>query len=116
MNDKKNMEELQKLLQEGDAWLRKFGIVDPSMNKVFHNNIVINLYVNFPKVRYVEYFMSDKAEDRWIKIVLYLPTFTLMFTNKDKLIDEVVDLIREYLYDYDVTVELKRFRKETVKS
>lgn len=112
MNDKKDAEDLAKIITAGDAWLLKYGIVSP----VTHNNIVANLYVNFPKVKFVEYFMPQVAEERWIRVVMHFPSWYLVFKNKDKIIDQVVDLLTEYLHEYDVTVELKRYKKAQVKA
>jgi len=109
MDDKQDLDELSKIFAAGDSWLRKFGVIDPNLNPVAHNNIVANLYV-IPGVEYVEYFMPQDFTKRWIKIKLYLPFWKLLFTNKDKLIERVVQTVKEYLDGYDVTVEVKRYK------
>lgn len=110
-DDKKSAEDLAQAIAAGDAWLLKYGVVSP----MSHNNIVLNLYMNFPKVKFVEYFMSQNPEERWIKVVMYYSFWTLLFTNKDTLIDTIVDVLHQYLHEYDVTVELKRHKKGTPK-
>lgn len=112
MDEKKDVENLAQLFAAGDAWLRKFGLVA----SVAHNAIVANLYVNFPKVRYLEYFLPEEAGRRKVWVVLYIPFWKLLFTNRDRMIDEVITLLREYLSDYDIRVELKRYRKGVEKS
>ncbi len=97
-------ESLDSLLIQGDAWMRAEGIITP----ITHNNIILNLYVNFPKVKYVEYFM--KPDEKAIEVVLHLRTITALFTNKDALMTAAIGVIKEYLQDYDVTVKLKRFK------
>lgn len=106
MNEKKELDDLTKIFAAGDAWLRKYGMVD---NPIVHNNIVLNLYMNFPKVKYVEYFMNPK--ERSIEVVMHYGFWYLLFHNKDELIDQVIDLLKEYLHNFDITVKLKRFKK-----
>lgn len=110
MSDQKTMSDLEKVFAAGDAWLLKYGIVSP----IAHNNIVANLYVNFPQIKYLEYFMPDPAmypDRREIEIVVYLGLWRMVFSNKDKLIDGIMDLIKEYLHDYKVTVSVKRYKR-----
>ena len=106
MDDKKTLTELEQLFAAGDAWLRKYGIVSP----VQHNAIVLNLYMAFPKCRYVEYFMTRPPE-RKIHVILHFPFFRLLFSNRDKIVDDAIGFLKEYLHEYTITVELKRYRK-----
>jgi len=110
MSDEKSVQDLEKVFAAGDAWLMKYGIV----SKIAHNNIVANIYVNFPKIKYLEYFMPDPnlfPNKREIHVVLYLGFWRGLLTNKEKLIDKVMDLVKEYLHDYKITVEVKRYKK-----
>lgn len=112
MDEKKTVESLDQLFAAGDAWLRKYGMV----TSIAHNAIVANLYVNFPKAKYVDYFLPKDSAHRKVWVRLHVPFWKLVFTNKDKMIDQVIDFLREYLTDYDIQVELKRYRKGVEKS
>jgi hypothetical protein len=112
MNDNKLKNELEQLFAAGDAWLRKYGVV----SNVAHNNIVVMLYMNFPKVRYVEYFITQNPEDRRIQVILHFGFWNLIFKNKEAVIDSAITLLKEYLHDYDITVELKRYKKGVEKT
>ena len=105
MSERKDITDLEQIFAAGDAWLTKYGVVSPIM----HNNIILNLYMHFPKVKYVEYFLYPNAT-RKIHVVMHYRFIDLLFRNKEKIIDEVIELLKEYLYDYEITVELKRFK------
>lgn len=105
MSDKKDLDDLESVFKAGDAWLMKYGAVTPMM----HNNIILNLYMNFPKVKYVEYVMNQ--EERSIKVIMHFSFLSLLFRNKENLIDSIIDLLKDYLHDYNITVELKRYKK-----
>lgn len=107
-----SVSELEQVISAGTAWLTKYGVVGPIM----HNNIILNLYVAFPKARYIEYFLSKDTENKKVLVVLHVPMWSLLFTNKSRLIDNVIDFLREYLDNYEITVELKRYRKGVEKS
>lgn len=111
-DDKKTSDSLAEIFASGEAWLRKYGIV----SSIAHNSIVSNLYVNFPKVRYLEYFIPDDSSKRRVWVILYVPTWKLLFTKKERMIDEVIDFLREYLDGYDIKVELKRYKKGVERS
>lgn len=108
MATKKDVDDLQGLIAGGDLWLRKYGFVD---NPVAHNSIIANLYGRFPRVKFVEYFLNPDPEERKIEVVLHFSFWYLLFRNKDKLIEDAIDLLRDYLHDFSITVTLKRFKK-----
>lgn len=113
MTDEKDaVEELGQLFSAGDAWLRKHGMV----TSIQHNSIVSNLYVNFPKVRYLEYFLPEDGTNRKVWVRLYVPFWKLLFLNRERMVDDVIGFLREYLVDYDIKVELKRYKKDVEKS
>lgn len=107
-----NVEELAQVIAAGDAWLRQYGV----LSAIHHNAIVANLYVRFPKVRYLEYFLPPHGSSRKVWIRLYVPFWKLLFLRRDRMMDEVIDFLREYLSDYDIQVELKRYKKGVEKS
>lgn len=108
MDEKKTLESLDQLFAAGEAWLRKYGVV----TNIAHNAIVTNLYVNFPKVRYLEYFLpQDVSRNRKVWVILYVPFWKLLLTNRERMIDDVIMFLREYLDGYDIQVELKRYKK-----
>lgn len=111
-DEKKTVDNLEQVFAAGDAWLRRYGMV----TGVQHNSVVLNLYMAFPKVRYVEYFLPKDQTKRKVLVQLYFPFWKLVFMNKDKMIDDVIFFLREYLNDYEVRVELKRYKKGVEKS
>lgn len=117
MDEKKTVEDLDQALNEqtfaaGDAWLRGHGV----LSKIAHNAIVANLYVNFPKVRYLEYFLPEDTERKKVWVRLYVPFWKLLFSRRERMIDNVIVFLRDYLKDYDIKVELKRYKKGVEKS
>lgn len=117
MDEKKTVDDLDQVLNEqtfaaGDAWLRNHGVIA----SIAHNAIVANLYVNFPKVRYLEYFLPEDSARKRVWVRLYVPFWKLLFLNRDKMMDDVIDFLRSYLANYDVKVELKRYKKGVEKS
>ena len=107
MATNRDIEELTNLFTSGDAWLRKYGVVD---NPVAHNNMVLNLRMNFPHSKNVEYFMSKNPEHRRIKVILYFSFWRLLFSNRNRIANDAIDLVKEYLFDYDVSVEIRRWK------
>jgi len=107
MDEKKTVQSLDQLFAAGDAWLRKYGMV----TGIAHNAIVMNLYVAFPKVKYLEYFLPESTENRKVWVILYVPLWRLLFMNRDKMVEDVIFFLREYLDSYDIRVELKRYKK-----
>jgi len=117
MDEKKTVDELTSVFSEqefaaGDAWLRSHGI----LASIQHNAIVANLYVNFPKVQYLEYFLPEDTSRRKVWVILYVPFWKLLFANRDRMVDDVIMFLREYLRDFDIKVELKRYKKGVEKS
>ena len=106
-DSKKNVEELNQVISAGMSWLQKYGII----SSVSHNNIVLNIYSAFPKVRYLEYFLPEDTSRRKVWIVLYVPLWKLIFINRERMVDDVVDFLREYLDNYDIHVQLRRYKK-----
>lgn len=111
-DDKKTVESLEQVFAAGDAWLRNHGLV----TGIAHNAIVANLYVNFPKVRYLEYFLPEDGSRRKVWVILYVPFWKLVFTNRDAEVDKIIEFLKEYLQGYDIKVELKRYKKGVEKS
>ena len=111
-DDKKVVENLEQVFAAGDAWLRRYGIVSP----IAHNSIVLNLYSAFPKARYIDYFLPRDMTQRKVWVRLHVPFWKLLFCNRDRLIDNVIDFLREYLHEYDIQVELKRYKRGVERS
>lgn len=93
-------------MNTADRWLREHGII----TEVTHNNITINLYMNFPKAKYVEYFMD--MQNKMMEIHLHFGFWKYLFTSDAKLTEECRDLIKQYLPDYSVTAEKKIYAKK----
>ena len=93
------------LVSSGDAWLREYGIITPMM----HNNIVLNLRMHFPKAKDVDYFMNP--DEKTIHVRLFLTPWGAFTSNTTKMIDSAINLVSQYLTDYKVTAEIKRFKK-----
>lgn len=105
-NDDKIKTDLGTALHEGDQWLLQNGITTP----ITHNNIVLNLYMNFPQVEYVDYLMDP--ETKRIEVNLYLPTLKAIFCRRTKLAATAVSVLAEYLKDFSIRVTIKRYKKD----
>jgi len=109
MDDLKDVNDLDKIISAGDAWLRKYGVISPMM----HNNLVLNLRTQFPKIKHLEYFMAPDPNQREIKLVVYVSLWTLIFNNANNLIDNIISVVEAYLYNFKVNVEIKRYKGES---
>jgi len=103
MNERQDFTDLEQIFAAGDAWLLKYGVVTP----LTHNNIILNIRVQFPKVKNVEYFLNQ--EERKIDMTLFVGKWFLLLGRKKKLIRQVLSIINEYLYGYDIQIKLRRY-------
>lgn len=109
--DDKDLEKIRKdsfqsptnFVTYADKWLRDNGVITP----VLHNNLIINLYVNFPKAKYIEYYMDPDALE--IEIYFHLTKLPYLFTKEAKLERQARELISQYLPDYHVTARKRKF-------
>jgi hypothetical protein len=110
----KNLEILQKVLEEGDKWLLDHGVV----SDLTHNAIVTGIYANYPVVQYVDYYM-DK-DQKVIDLNLYIGFWRLLWLTltrrRDALLDDVFFALSDYLKDFQVRVNLKRYKRQDQKS
>ena len=107
MDDDKDLKEFHQVISAGDAWLRQYGVVSPMM----HNNIVLNLRAKFSKIKQLEYFLSTDPNQRALKVVIYISFWTKIFSNTNKLVEDIIATLEEYLHNYANTVEIRRFKK-----
>jgi hypothetical protein len=91
----------------GDRWLLENGII----TDVTHNNIILNLYMNFPRAQYVEYFMD--MEDKSIEIHLYFTKFWNWWYKNGKLLEKAKDLLVPYLGDFKISVKKELYVKHS---
>lgn len=103
MNERQDFTDLEQIFAAGDAWLLKYGVVTP----LTHNNIILNIRVQFPKVKNVEYFLNQ--EERKIDMTLFVGKWFLLLGRKKKLIRQVLSIINEYLYGYEIQIKLRRY-------
>ena len=94
----------QDIMLAGDDWMRQNNIV----TEVTHNNIVLNLLVQYPFIKDVEYYMD--TEDKVIQIHIYLGLFDLIFRRTRRLASNVMNGIKGYLYGYTVVVHVRRYK------
>lgn len=110
-NSKKDIENLEQIISMGDDWLRRYGIVSPFA----HNSIVLNLRMKYDFVKNLEYDLDP--EERKLNLTLYLSRgrlFWMTLTRKrDALIDDVIIFLNDYLHQYDITVQLLPYKKES---
>lgn len=89
-----------------DGWLRDNNVITPQM----HNSIVLNLYMNNPKCRYVEYYFDQEAKE--IEVYLHYNIFNFLILSKKNLQESVKDLIRQYLPEYEVAAYKVKYVKK----
>ena len=106
MSNDAEIKELHQVISAGEYWLRKHGMVSPLM----HNNIVLNLRTKFSKIKQLEYFLPIDPNQRELKLVIYISLWTKIFSNVNKLIADVIATLEDYLSNYEITVEVKRFK------
>lgn len=109
--DKKKLDEIKdssfkspaNFVSAADRWLRQNGIITP----VLHNNIIIMLYVHFPKAKFIEYYMDP--EDKEIEIHFHLPKYTHLITRESSLERKAKKLLTQYIPDFRVRAKKRRF-------
>lgn len=84
----KDQKQLEQIFSEGDAWLRKYGAISP----IAHNNIVSNIYMNFPQVRYLEYDVKSE-EDRILDVTVFVGLEYLVSPKHGHLLQKASELI-----------------------
>ena len=109
-DDKKNLQMLNQVISEGDQWLREYGVV----SDLSHNTIVSNIYLMFPQVKYVDYLIDQKNQimDMYVYVSFWRLLWMTLFGRRDKLLNEIFYLTSGYLKDYELRVNLRRFKGE----
>lgn len=108
---RKDLENLQNALAEGDKWLLDHGYV----SDLTHNTIVTGVYVSYPEVRYVDYDMPPKdADEKWIDLRLYVSFWKLLWITltgrRNFILDDCFLNVSEYLKNFAVRVTIKRYK------
>lgn len=108
MSDKKALETFNQVISEGDEWLREYGVV----SEVSHNTIVTNVYIMFPKVKYVDYLIDtrEKIIDMYVYAGFWRLLWWTLRGKSESIVEEIFYLTTGYLKDYEVRVNLKRFK------
>ena len=101
MNDETGMSP-ENFMAFADNWLLSQDII----TDVTHNNIILNLYRQFPAAKYIEYFME--LETKTIEVHIHLGWYGWYFKSKDKLKKDCQALIKQYLKDFQVVTEVHR--------
>ena len=106
MNEYQDLDELAGIFAAGDAWLLKYGVVGPHV----HNNIVLNLRTQFPKIQNIEYYLD--SENRIIDLTIYVNKWFLIFGRKKKLLRNVFEVLMDYLHGYEIKLKLRRYKPD----
>ncbi len=79
-NKDKDIAELKKLMNENESWLGRYGVVTPKT----HDDLLLNIYSNFPCVKYVEYYLPKDVDLLEVHIILHLD-IPLWLTNSSNI-------------------------------
>lgn len=109
----KNFELFQKAVEEGDEWLLQQGII----SDVSKNTIISNVYVKYPRVKYMEFDLDQ--EQRIIDMTVYLGFWSLLFMTifgrVNKLIDNLFADLDMYLRgNYQIRVKARLYTKKAL--
>lgn len=104
-SDKKDLDNLQRILKEGSEWLTQYGI----MTRAFVLELLSDLFDQFPDIVDLDYY--TEPETKRFEMTIYVNTLKLFFINKDKLVSDVLGFLENRLPEYKVLVTLKRFKK-----
>lgn len=116
MSDKVDKKKLNKIKEDvgleqnqfiamADQWLREQGIISDYAK----NAIIINLYTNFPKAQMVEFYLDQ--EEKMIEVHLHFKLWHWLFARNTTLTDRTTSLIKQYLPDFKITAEKRRYDK-----
>lgn len=96
----------ENFLLEGERWLLENGVV----TDVTHNNIIMNLYMNFPKCKYVEYFMD--LQNKQVEVYIYFGLWRYLFTPQKKVSEKCKDLLLQYLNGFTITAKKEKYGRQ----
>jgi hypothetical protein len=90
----------ENFMTQADKFLLSHGII----TDVTHNNIILNLYRNFPSANYIEYYLD--MTNREIEVHMYLGRMGWWFGNKNKLKANCAELLGQYLSTFTIKTEI----------
>ena len=101
----RNAEELENILAAGDEWLRQSGVVTSTT----HNEIVVNIRVQFPVVKHLEYYIDPNGNN--LNLTVYVDLIDLIAPERSKMFDNLVKSAR-----FLVPKRTKRTKKKNKQS
>jgi len=104
----RNSKELERIISDGDKWLRNYMGSELGVDT---NDVVVDMYDEFPFIKSHEYWVPQDPEMRFIKINIYISTWKLLFMNRDKLLEDLEYFIKTYLPHHDIVLTIKRHKK-----
>ena len=104
------MEDQNNPIGEGSAWLLQSGVV----TKDAHIQLKQTLRESVVGVRHIDYFVDDTSLR--VSVKLYLGTWRLIFINRMKLLNQVFELMKGLLPDYEIDISILRYKKDLDKT
>lgn len=98
-------EDLQRLFAMADEWFTKFGEVSIEA----HQQLKKLLEQSVPDAKKIDYFLD--LEQRKIIVIIYVKVSTIMFGRPKRLADNVLEVLKECLSGYEISVEVQRLKK-----
>lgn len=105
MSNKKEEKKGVNLLAESDNWMRQHGILTENT----HNNIIQVIMTMYPFIKDIEYFIDSNHKE--MEVLIYLGFGSLIFRRTSRLSNSILQMLVEYLYDYNISVKIKRFKR-----
>lgn len=104
MKNKKNLQQFNKAVSDGEEWMTQHGVV----SNEGHKQLKAQLLENIPGCKKVDYLIDD--EGIRVHVVMYFGTWSLLTSSTKNLVQNVMAVLEECLPDYEVSVEIKRAR------
>ncbi|MDX1471521.1 MAG: hypothetical protein R3213_08495 [Flavobacteriaceae bacterium] len=105
MDDKKNLENLNNVLDISEAWFLKYGEVNPDG----HKELKKLLEKAIAGVKKLDYRVD--LDDRRVEVIVYLGFWRMLFHKMQGVADSVVRLLESCLHEYEIHVRVRRFKE-----
>lgn len=102
-------DEIQQAFKEIDEWFTTF----VSVNVDAHKELKALLRKSIKDAKDLHYLVD--MEKRQLEVVIFLSLFKILTTSTNKLSRNVLEVLKECLPDYQITVSIERFKQPVAK-
>lgn len=100
----KEEKEFKSIVEQGEQWLLKYGIVQPE----HHNRVIAELRTNLPEIKNVEYLLDAQSRAISVKLVVSFWQLLLLLVTfkRTKILKKALQIMEDMLYEYKISVKM----------